>query len=149
MDKTSKMVYLDPFSNSKDLVFVNWDFALSVVETLDKYASDENRTPIKGKAAINILAEYGAITYKAVYPPTKLAIVISPPFIFFCPSPDGLDGVFIEDYYEDKHGKCFIQLEKDNLFAYTNIDARLDGWSFAAGMVELAQKNKDRNQGKL
>ena len=146
MNKISKMIYLDPFSNGKELVFVDWDFALSVVETLDKYASDENRNSIKGKAAINILAEYGAITYKAVCPPTKLAIVISPPFIFFCPSPDGLDGVFIEDYYEDKHGKCFMQLEKDNLFAYTNIDARLDGWAFAAGMVELARMNKDNYQ---
>ncbi len=144
MDKISKIFQLDPFSNGKDLVFVDWDFALSVVETLDKYARDENRNPIKGKAAISILAEYGAITYKAVCPPesTKLAIVISPPFIFFCPSPDGLDGIFVEDYSEDKHGKSFMDLEKDNLFAYTNIDARLDGWSFAAGMVELARSQR-------
>lgn len=135
------MIYLDPFSNGKNLVFVNWDYALNAVATLDKYASDENRTPIKGKAAINILAEYGAIAYRCFGVPDqfKLAIVISPPFVFFCPSPDGLDGIFIEDYSEEKHGKSFMDLEKDNLFAYSNIDARLDGWSFAAGMLELAQ----------
>lgn len=144
MEKTSKMVYLDPFSNGKELVFVDWDFALSVVKTLDKYASDENRNPIKGKAAINILAEYGAITYKAVCPPesTKLAIIISPPHVRFCPSPDGLDGVFIENYKKEKHGKCFFELTKDGLFAYSNVDARIDGWSFAVGMVELARSQR-------
>lgn len=145
---TTKIIQLDPFKEITKPVIIDWDYALNAVATLDKYASDENRNPIKGKAAISILAEYGAITYKAVCPPesTKLAIVISPPFIFFCPSPDGLDGVFIEDYSEDKHGKYFMQLEKDNLFAYTNIDARLDGWAFAAGMVELARMNKDNYQ---
>ena len=145
---TTKIIQLDPFKEITKPVIIDWDYALTAVATLDKYASDENRTPIKGKAAINILAEYGAITYKAVCPPesTKLAIVISPPFIFFCPSPDGLDGVFIEDYSEDKHGKSFMTSEKDNLFAYSNIDARLDGWGFAAGMVELAQKSRDHNQ---
>ena len=142
------MKQLDPFKEITKPVIIDWDYALKAVENLDKYANDENRTPIKGKAAINILAEYGAIAYKCVYPPesTKLAIVISPPFIFFCPSPNGLDGIFVEDYSEDKHGKSFMDLEKDNLFAYSNIDARLDGWAFAAGMVELARKNKDRKQ---
>jgi hypothetical protein len=117
---------------------------LTAVATLDKYASDENRTPIKGKAAINILAEYGAIAYRCSGVPDrfKLAIVISPPHVWFCPSSDGLDGVFIEDYSEDKHGKSFMTSEKDNLFTYSNIDARLDGWSFAAGMVELARSQK-------
>ncbi|MEY3223181.1 MAG: hypothetical protein RLZZ203_2037, partial [Cyanobacteriota bacterium] len=40
---------------------------------------------------------YGAIAYKCIYPPkgTKLAIIISPPHVRFCPSSDGLDGVFI------------------------------------------------------
>jgi hypothetical protein len=144
MDKISKIFQLDPFSNGKDLVFVDWDYALTAVATLDKYASDENRNPIKGKAAINILAEYGAIAYRCSGVPDrfKLAIVVSPPFIFFCPSPNGLDGIFVEDYSEDKHGKSFMDLEKDNLFAYTNIDARLDGWSFAAGMVELARSQR-------
>ena len=144
MDKISKIFQLDPFSNGKDLVFVDWDYALTAVATLDKYASDENRNPIKGKAAINILAEYGAIAYRCSGVPDrfKLAIVISPPHVWFCPSSDGLDGVFIEDYSEDKHGKSFMISEKDNLFTYSNIDARLDGWSFAAGMVELARSQK-------
>ena len=28
MDKISKIFQLDPFSNGKDLVFVDWDFCL-------------------------------------------------------------------------------------------------------------------------
>lgn len=145
---TTKIIQLDPFKEITKPVIIDWDYALKAVENLDKYANDENRTPIKGKAAINILAEYGAIAYRCSGVPDrfKLAIVVSPPFVFFCPSPDGLDGIFVEDYSEDKHGKSFMTSEKDNLFAYSNIDARLDGWVFAAGMVELAQMNKDNYQ---
>jgi hypothetical protein len=141
---TTKIIQLDPFKEITKPVIIDWDYALTAVATLDKYASDENRTPIKGKAAINILAEYGAIAYRCSGVPDrfKLAIVISPPHVWFCPSSDGLDGVFIEDYSEDKHGKSFMTSEKDNLFTYSNIDARLDGWSFAAGMVELARSQK-------
>ena len=138
---TTKIIQLDPFKEITKPVIIDWDYALTAVATLDK---DENRTPIKGKAAINILAEYGAIAYRCSGVPDrfKLAIVISPPHVWFCPSSDGLDGVFIEDYSEDKHGKSFMTSEKDNLFTYSNIDARLDGWSFAAGMVELARSQK-------
>ena len=141
---TTKIIQLDPFKEITKPVIIDWDYALTAVATLDKYASDENRTLIKGKAAINILAEYGAIAYRCSGVPDrfKLAIVISPPHVWFCPSSDGLDGVFIEDYSEDKHGKSFMTSEKDNLFTYSNIDARLDGWSFAAGMVELARSQK-------
>lgn len=141
-------IQLEPFKEINKPVLIDWEYALKAVENLDKYASDENRNPIKGKAAINILAEYGAIAYRCSGVPDrfKLAIVVSPPFVFFCPSPDGLDGIFVEDYSENKHGKSFMTSEKDNLFAYSNIDARLDGWGFAAGMVELAQESRDRKQ---
>ena len=140
--ETIETIEITPFEEIKKSVQIDWGYALSVVATLDKYADDENRTPIKDKAAIIILAEYGAITYNAVCLPenTRLLIVISPPFVFFCPSSEGLDGVYIESYSEDKHGKAFMVLEKDNLFAYSNLDARLDGWAFAASMIELAWK---------
>lgn len=132
-------IQLDPFKEISKLVVIDWEYALQAVENLDTSAIEEDRKAIKGKAAINILAEYGAIAYKCVYPPenTKLAIVISPPVVRFCPSLDGLDGVFIENYTEEKHGKFFLELTKDDLFAYSNIDSRIDGWGFFGDMIWL------------
>ena len=123
---------------------IDWDYALKAEENLDTSAQEEKRRAITGKAAINILAEYGAIAYRCATPPndTKIAIVISPPYVRFCPSPDGLDGIFIENYIEEKHGKCFLEITKDGLFGYTNIDARLDAWGFFGDMVLLGQESK-------
>lgn len=131
------MIVLEPFSEINKPVMIDWDYALKAVHNLDASAMKEDRKAIEGKAAINILAEYGAIAYKCVHPPesTKLAIVISPPYVRFCPSSNGLDGIFIECYTEGKHGKCFLLLTKNDLFAYSNIDARIDGWRFFGDMV--------------
>ena len=135
------MIQLDPFKETNP-VLIDWEYALRIAENLDTSSQEEKRRAITGKAAINILAEYGAIAYKCVYPPdnAKLAIVISPPYVRFCPSSNGLDGVFIEEYTERKHGKCFLELTKDGLFAYTNIDSRLDAWGFFGDMVWLGNK---------
>ncbi len=43
------------------VVEIDWEYALNAVENLDVTAQEEDRLSIKGKAAINILAEYGAI----------------------------------------------------------------------------------------
>jgi hypothetical protein len=142
ISRSNMEIQLEPFKEINKPVLIDWEYALKAVENLDKYASDENRNPIKGKAAIAILAEYGAIAYKCIYPPknTKLAIIISPPHVRFCPSSDGLDGVFIENYTEEKHGKCFLELTKDGLFAYNNIDSRIDGWGFFSNMIWRGNK---------
>jgi len=142
ISRSNMEIQLEPFKEINKPVLIDWEYALKAVENLDKYASDENRNPIKGKAAIAILAEYGAIAYKCIYPPedTKLAIIISPPHVRFCPSSDGLDGVFIENYTEEKHGKCFLELTKDGLFAYNNVDSRIDGWGFFSDMIWRGNK---------
>ncbi len=140
---TAEFTNLDPFKEINNPVIIDWEYALQVVENLDTSAIKEDRNPIKGKAAIAVLAEYGAITYKAVCPPesTKLAIIISPPYVRFCPSSNGLDGVFIENYKEEKHGKCFLELTKeDDLFAYNNVNSRIDGWRFFSNMVWRGNK---------
>lgn len=134
---------LAPFKEINKPIIIDWEYALQVVENLDTSAIKEDRNPIKGKAAIAVLAEYGAIAYKAVCPPesTKLAIIISPPYVRFCPSSNGLDGVFIENYKEEKHGKCFLELTKeDDLFAYNNVDSRIDGWGFFSNMIWRGNK---------
>lgn len=138
------MIVLEPFNETNKPVMIDWDYALKAVENLDTLAQKGKRRAITGKAAINILAEYGAIAYRCATPPnnTKLAIVVSPPCVHFCPSRDGLDGVFIEEYKEQKHGKYFLEITKDGLFGYTNIDARFDAWGFFGDMVLLGQESK-------
>jgi hypothetical protein len=120
------------------VVHIDWAYALEICKTLDRPEPDEDRLPITGKAAIVILAEYGAIAHKCSFPPksVKLAVVVCPPSTWFCPSTDGLDGVFIEQYTPEKFGNG-ISIEADNpdLFRYGSIDARMDGWEFAAFMV--------------
>lgn len=136
-------VEFHPFGDIDQAVFIDWDFALNAVSNLEVLApGGEEKLPINKKAAINILAEYGSITHKCVYPPekSKLAIVISPPFVRFCPSTEGLNGVFIEEYVEENTGKCFFELEKRGLFSYTNIDSRLNGWRFFSYMIGLGWK---------
>jgi len=116
-------------------VHVDWEYAIAVSETLDN-PGEENRLPISGNAAVRILAEYAAIAHRCAWAPegTRLAVVVSPPYVWFCPSKDGLHGAFIEEYSVEKHGAGLSYLKSD-LFCYTNIDARLDGWNFNASMV--------------
>lgn len=135
-----RCIELRPFEDTTQVVFVDWEFALNAAKSLDISAEEEGRLPINGKAAINILAEYGVITHKCVYLPenSKLAIVLSPPFVRFCPSVDGLEGIFIEEYEEGKHGKVFLELKKEGLFSYSNIDSRIDGWGFFGDMIALS-----------
>lgn len=138
------MIEINPFKEANKVVSVDWDYALKAVENIDNHADQENRRTIKGKAAINILAEYGVIAYRCASPPenSKLAIVISPPYVYFCPSLDGIDGVFIEEYNQEKHGDFFLELKKEGLFDYTNIGGRLDGWGFFGGMVALSWQGR-------
>lgn len=119
-------------------VQIDWEYALKVAEDLDTSAHQENRHPIKGKVAVQILGEYAATAHRCAFPPeyVKLAVVISPPYVWFCPSSDGLHGSFIEEYDQQRHGSG-TRLTKEELFAYTNIDARLDAWSFYAQMLGL------------
>lgn len=120
------MKTLNPFKNANVAVSIDWDYALQRSKDVGL---------IGGEVAINILAEYGVIAYKCASPPLttpKLAVVISPPFVRFCPSIAGLNGVFIEDYQEEKHGKCFIKVFKKDIFSYGNIYSRIDGWKFSA-----------------
>lgn len=136
-------IELKPFNNynsSNNKVVVDWEYAMKVVKNIDNLAHQEGRRAISGKPAINILAEYGLIAYDSASPPedSRLAIFICPPFVHFCPSMDGLNGVFIQEYNAEKHGKCFLELKKEGLFDYTNIDSRLDGWSFFSSIISLS-----------
>ena len=132
----------DDLTANKDIpIFCDWEYALKTVKDIDILLPGETRSRIKGAAAIRVLLEYGKIAYDCSTPPDscRLAIVISPLFVRFCPSRDGLSGIFIEEYGEEKHGKCFLEIKKTNLFDFCNINARLDGWQFFANMVSLSR----------
>ena len=59
---TTKIVQLDPFKEITKPVIIDWEYALKAVATLDKYASDENRNPIKGNGqALNLLKSRPAV----------------------------------------------------------------------------------------
>jgi hypothetical protein len=138
--ETSQLVKLEELRvfEASQVIYVDWDYALEICKTLDRPEPDEDRLPITGKAAIVILAEYGAIAYKCSFPPesVRLAVVVCPPHTWFCPSTDGLDGVFVEQYSPEKFGSGIsIDAEDPNLFRYCSIEARMDGWQFAALMV--------------
>jgi hypothetical protein len=120
-------------------VSIDLPYAIEICQNLDKLLPDEHRLPITGKAAVMILAEYGAIAHRCSSAPEgiKLAVVICHPTVWFCPSHQGLDGVFIEPYQESKHGQGIcLEHENGDLFRYGSIEARLDGWEFAARMIK-------------
>ena len=140
------MLKIKPMSNDQysdwehslnyETVYVNWEYALQLAENID-----DSGNRIRSKAAINILAEYGSIAYRCALPQfpgsnNTLAIIIDHPIVHFCPSISGLSGVFIDKYDEENHGVS-IRYEKSNLYDYTNINARLDGWDFFGGMVSV------------
>jgi hypothetical protein len=139
---SSGLTEFDVFDLLPPKVFIDWDYAMRSVENLDPTAEQDGRLPMKGKAAIRVLAEYAAIAHHCSFAPkgTTLAVVVSPPRVWFCPGKAGLHGAFIEEYREDKHG-VGVPFYKPDLFDYTNIDARLDAWSFYAGMLTRDRSN--------
>jgi hypothetical protein len=141
MDKYEKFqVHEDPST-----VFVDWEYALRVCETLDRLEDGEDRHPISGKAAVRILAEYAATAHRCSWPPSTvgLIIVVCPPSVWFCPTSDpSKNGLFIEEYSENKHGQGVQFLGKDHLFDFCSISASLDGWQFCSEMT-FAKENQN------
>jgi hypothetical protein len=130
------LIEFDVFDLSS-IVKIDWEYALKITENLDSSAKQENRNPIAGKAAVRILGEYAAIAHHCAFAPkgVMLAVVVSPPTVWFCPSKDGLNGSFIEEYSQARHGEGIRFTKAFDLFQYTNVDARLDAWSFYAQMI--------------
>lgn len=130
------MIEFDVFAMPSKIQ-IDWEYALKIAENLDALAEQEGRRPIKGKAAVNILGEYAAIAHYCAFAPKdiRLAVIVSPPHVWFCPSKDGLQGGFIEEYNASRHGDGVRFTKEPDLFSYTNIDARLDAWSFYAQML--------------
>ena len=117
----------------------DWDSALTAVSKLDRLEPDETRTRIRGTAAMRIVAEYGLKFYRSAHPGEethlKLAIVIDENTVYVIPSECGESGVFIGEYWVGKYGKWAKKLTKDNIWAFSNIEAMLDGWAFFADML--------------
>lgn len=133
MDTPEKqLIQVTPFQFESPPVFVDWDYALNLIT--DGF--------IKRKASINCLAEYGAIAYECTSVAetnSRLAIVICDSSVWFCPSRDGLNGVFIEPYRPERHGQG-IEYKKQTLLECTNFQARLDGWDFFAQITSWANQ---------
>lgn len=93
---------------------------------------------ISAQSASDILIEYGALLHQFCRHPedTALVVVIDHPSVFFCPLLNGTSGVFIETYSKGKHGDWVMRLHKEDLFDYTNLDARLDALDFRGFMIE-------------
>ena len=123
-------------------VFIDWDYALDVCQTLDKLKIGDTRAQIKGKAAIVILAEYAATAQRCAYPPSDvgLVVVVCPPSVWFCPNYKGLSGMFVEPYSKEKHGEGLEFTGKKALWDFGSIQARMDGWGFAAEMIAASKK---------
>lgn len=103
---------------------------------------DRGELPLFGAPVLQLLGIYGVLAHKASSKPKnqKLAVVVWPPQVFFCPSKDGLDGVFVEPYSEEKHGKnCFVLHKDSNIWDFGSVDALRDGWTFCAEMVNIAR----------
>jgi hypothetical protein len=129
--------------DTPQIIKVDWEYAIDQCRNIDRVESDENRLPITGKAAVLILAEYGSIAYKCAYVPSdiNLAVIVCPPCVWFCPSKERLDGVFIEEYSEERFGGGLKLTKIDcDLFSYSSIEARLDGWHFAAWIISEFNK---------
>ena len=117
-------------------VHVDKEHAFKSITGWDVGADAENRLPIEGMAAVRILEEYGKAAHLcASVESCNLAIVIDAPSVWFCPSQDGPDGVFLQQYDESIHGPG-VEVEKQlDIWDFSNIKARLDGWGFFAQMV--------------
>jgi hypothetical protein len=127
----------------KSVTIDDWDSALDIASKLDRLKPGEDRSLINGRIALRIVAEYGLLFYQSAHPGEetnlKLAIVIDEITVYVIPSEEGLDGVFIGEYWLAKYGKWAHKLTKESLWNFTNIDARLDGFSFFADMLTQSQ----------
>jgi len=125
--------------NGKTVTVCDWDSALTAASKLDQLEPGEDRSLIRGKTALLIVAEYGVTFYKAAHPGEEvslsLAIVIDENVVYIIPSRDGLNGIFIGEYRAEKYGEWVKKLTKEGLWAFSNIDARIDGWTFFSEMV--------------
>jgi hypothetical protein len=117
------------------------------MDSLENYPSDFSGSPLTGVAVLRIIADYASVAHKCSWPPegTSLAVVVWPPEVYFCPSPYGAHGAFVEPYDPLKYGEYARKITKSmNIWEYTNIDAMRDGWDFNAGMISLANNLKDK-----
>jgi hypothetical protein len=121
----------------------DWDSALDIASRLDRLEPDEDRSLVNGRIALRIVAEYGLLFYRSAHPGeetgVKLAIVIDENIVYVIPSEEGMDGVFIGEYCASKYGDWAHKLAKESLWDFTNINARLDGFSLFADMIAQSQ----------
>jgi hypothetical protein len=135
----SKLIERDAFKDIEGRYTVDWGATAALSESLDNkdnYSGGEH--PFTSVSCILLLGIYGALTRESASAPKgqKLTVVVWPPQVFFCPSFDGADGVFIEKYDEEKHGKnCFILHKESNIWDFTSAHALRDGWEFNAAMI--------------
>jgi hypothetical protein len=131
---------IDAFSELATVsIFVeNWETAIAMTTGLDKVKHDDYRQPLEGKEAIRVMAEYGAILYKCCFTPegVNMAIVIWGLDVWICPSRNRRDGVFIEPYNEQIFGSGVKIEPVETLGDLNNFQARMDGWYFAALMMQ-------------
>lgn len=129
--------------DGKQVTIDDWDSALDVASRLDRLKPGEDRSLIKGRIALRIVAEYGLLFYQSAHPGgetgLRLAIVIDDLTVYAIPSEEGVDGVFIGEYWLAKYGEWAHKLTKESLWDFTNINARLDGFSFFADMIAQSQ----------
>ena len=123
----------------KTVTIDDWDSALIAASALDKLEPGEDRSLIRGKTALRIVAEYGLRLHLTAHPgegiSLKLAIVIDENVVYIIPSKDGEDGVFIGKYSAEKYGEWVKRLTVQDIWGFSNIRAMLDGRDFFAEMV--------------
>lgn len=133
-------------------IFIDSDYFESVSQVnLDNLATWGGREPL-GVGSRNIIAEYGALVHYCSVgwmnehakdlPSVKaknLVIVIDAPNVYFCFNGNS-NGVFIEQYNQEKHGLAVCDITKESFSELSNIDARGDGWWFAAEMCRISEE---------
>ena len=131
------MVKWDLSDTAHDFVWIrNWEQAFAAVSKLDQLKSGEDRSLIQGKAALRVVAEYGLMYYKCAVLSSdsgaRLRLIIDGNTVYTFLSLDGVAGVFIYPYNAEFHGDWVEKIEKNSLYDFNNVEARLDGWSFYA-----------------
>ena len=134
------MVKWDLSDTAHDFVWIrNWEQAFAAVSKLDQLKSGEDRSLIQGKAALRIVAEYGLMYYKCAVLSSdskiRLRLIIDGNTVYTFLSLDGVAGVFIYPYDAELHGDWVEKLDKNSLYDFNNIEARLEGWSFYARVL--------------
>jgi hypothetical protein len=123
---------------------LDWDKALSAALKLETVKSGTIGHLIKGKAAISIQSEYGIAFYKSAHPgegvEVPLLIVIDGDTVYATFGGDGKNKVIIGEYSEESHGPWVKKLDKETLWDFCNINARLDGWELYADIMAEAIK---------